>query len=115
MARWHCTGAELGAGAGLGSTGYYILCRTVHTALGLRSVVSYCASPIPHTCPIPIPVQCKSVIIHTARERNWDRHRKLDQHNRKLWVSPSITSMNISVEPIGPSPISFTCPGLFPI
>ena len=108
----HSTGAQLGAGAGLGTTGYYILsCRTVHTALGLRPIVSYCASPIPHTCPIPIPVQCKCFIVHIARERDWI----LGQHNRRLWVSPSLTIVNISVEPIGSRPISFTCPGLFTV
>ena len=34
MARSHCTGLGAGLGIGLGTMGYHILCRTVHTAQG---------------------------------------------------------------------------------
>ena len=50
-------------GMGLGAMGTNMLCRNVHT--GLRqgkesgSIVSYCADPVPCTCPGPVPGQCE--------------------------------------------------------
>ena len=53
MARSHCTGLELGAGPGMGmgTMGYYILCRTVHTALGL----GLGPDPLSPIVPVPFP------------------------------------------------------------
>ena len=60
MARSQCTGP------GLETMGYHVLCRTVHTAqgpeMGPDPIVSYCVSPVPYTCPIPVSVQCERAI-----------------------------------------------------
>ena len=63
-AQTHCTGAGAeagqGHGMGLGTMGLYITLCTVHTTQGQahRTIVSYCASPVPCPCPSPGPVQC---------------------------------------------------------
>ena len=49
MAHSHCTGAGAGVGTGPGTMGYYMLCRTVHTAPG------------PGTGPDPFPSMCQSL------------------------------------------------------
>ena len=64
MAYSHCTrtGPGQGQGTGEGSMASNISCRNVHT--GPRQghwpgpIVSYCASSVPYTGPVPGPVQC---------------------------------------------------------
>ena len=68
MACSHCTetGTGPGQGPGMGTMGYYILCRTVHTAQGqgqepdLLSPIVLLLVPVP--VPFPVPVQCERAI-----------------------------------------------------
>ena len=56
MARPHYTGLGVGPGIGPGTMGYYILCRTVHTAPG-PGMVPHPLSPImPVQFHVPVPV-----------------------------------------------------------
>ena len=60
MACSHCTGPGVGMETGLGTMGYYILCRTVHAAPG-PGIGPDLLSPIvlvPFTVPVPVPFPC---------------------------------------------------------
>ena len=57
MARSHCTGPrpEAGPGMGLEAMGYYIICITVHTALGLKMGLDPLSPIVPVLFPVPVP------------------------------------------------------------
>ena len=63
MAYSHCMGTGSGQvqGMGPGAMGSNMLCRNVYTGLRLgkepRSIVSYCAGPVPCACPGSVLVQ----------------------------------------------------------
>ena len=58
MARSHCTGSGVGPGMGLGTKGYYILCRTVHTAPGPGMEPDPLFPIVTVSYPVPLPFPC---------------------------------------------------------
>ena len=66
MAGSHCTGQGQGAGPGtrLGTMGYYILCRTVHTALGPETGPDPLSPIVSVPFPVPaVPFPCSVNVL----------------------------------------------------
>ena len=79
MAYSHCARTGQVQGTGSGVMGSNILYRIVHTGLRqgkeLEPIVSYCAGPVPCSCPpVPIHVHCKCGNI-LERKRKQKRYR----------------------------------------